>query len=416
MFDLVSKWYLHFHSDKEFVDVLTVVTLLAALIFISMFANYLCKKVIDIYVKKFVQQSKFAWDNVIYEKHVFTRLSHLVPIIIIGTGSNLILPQKEYEWLLGKIDDFASLYLTLAIALVIHSLLSAAVEIYKTYEVSRVRPINSYVQVLKIILWILAFLVTISILLGEDLWGLFLGLGGMMAIILLVFKDSILGLVAGVQIAANDLLRVGDWLEMPSRSADGDVMEISLNTVKVRNWDQTITTIPTHVLVTESFKNWRGMSESGGRRIKRDISIDMGSVEFCSEEMLDSFKNIQLLEGYLLHKQKEIEAYNEDEGVDTSCPVNGRRITNLGTFRAYLVEYLEKHPKIHKDMTFLVRQLPSGPTGLPIEIYVFSNDQAWANYEAIQADIFDHILAILPTFGLKVFQKPSGSDFAKLFK
>ena len=413
MFDLVSKGYLHFIAEEELVDVLTVITLLAALILISMVANYVSKKIINVYVKKFVQKSKFAWDKIIYERHVFTRLSHIVPIIIIGTGSNLVLPEQGYEALLGKIDDFVSLYLTLAIALVIHSFLSAAVDIYKTYEVSKVRPINSYVQVLKIIIWIFAFLVTISILLGEDLWGLFLGLGGMMAIILLVFKDSILGLAAGIQIAANDLLRVDDWLEMPSRGADGDVIEISLNTVKVRNWDQTITTIPTHVLVTESFKNWRGMSESGGRRIKRAISIDMGSVEFCSAERLDSFKKIQLLSDYLLLKQQEIEAYNDEEEVDTSCSVNGRRITNLGTFRAYLEEYLKRHPKIHKEMTFLVRQLPPGPSGLPIEIYVFSNDQAWANYEAIQADIFDHILAILPTFGLKVFQNPSGSDFAK---
>ncbi|MFA9407924.1 MAG: mechanosensitive ion channel family protein, partial [Candidatus Dadabacteria bacterium] len=240
------------------------------------------------------------------------------------------------------------------------------------------------------------------------------GLGAMAAVLMLIFKDPILGLAAGIQLSANKMVRVGDWIEMPKYGADGDVIDISLTTVKVQNWDKTIITIPTFALVSEGVKNWRGMSESGGRRIKRPIFIDMTSVKFCTLEMIEKFSKIQYLSNYVLDKKKELSDFNEQRNIDNTVLVNGRRMTNLGTFRAYLVSYLRDHPKINKNLTFLVRQLDPGPTGLPIEIYVFSSDQVWANYESIQADIFDHVLAVIPEFDLRVYQNPTGSDFQNL--
>jgi miniconductance mechanosensitive channel len=236
----------------------------------------------------------------------------------------------------------------------------------------------------------------------------------MAAVLMLIFKDPILGLAAGIQLSANKMVRVGDWIEMPKYGADGDVIDISLTTVKVQNWDKTIITIPTFALVSEGVKNWRGMSESGGRRIKRPIFIDMTSVKFCTQEMIERFSKIQYLSNYVLDKKKELSDFNEQRNIDNTVLVNGRRMTNLGTFRAYLVSYLRDHPKINKNLTFLVRQLDPGPTGLPIEIYVFSSDQVWANYESIQADIFDHVLAVIPEFDLRVYQNPTGSDFQNL--
>jgi miniconductance mechanosensitive channel len=232
----------------------------------------------------------------------------------------------------------------------------------------------------------------------------------MTAVVMLVFRDAILGFVAGIQLSANQMVSPGDWIEMPKYGADGDVLEVALTTVKVRNWDKTITTIPTYALISESFKNWRGMKESGGRRIKRAIHIDMHSIRFCDEPMLQRFSKIEFVSEHLARKRQEIAHWNADRGVDDSAPINGRRLTNIGTFRAYLIAYLRAHPMIHQEMTFLVRQLAPTPHGLPLEIYVFSRDQVWANYEGIQADIFDHVLAVAPEFDLRIFQTPTGGD------
>jgi miniconductance mechanosensitive channel len=236
----------------------------------------------------------------------------------------------------------------------------------------------------------------------------------MTAVLLLIFKDAILGLVAGIQLTANKMIAVGDWIEMPKYGADGDVLDLTLTTVKVQNWDKTITTIPTYALISDAFKNWRGMQESGGRRIKRSIAIDMNSIKFCDEEMLERFRKIQYISEHIERKRKELQEHNRLLKVDDSSLANGRRLTNVGTFRAYIQAYLKNHPAIHQNMTFLVRQLAPSDHGLPIEIYVFSSDTAWVTYEAIQADIFDHLLAVLPEFDLRVFQSPAGHDFQQL--
>ena len=257
-------------------------------------------------------------------------------------------------------------------------------------------------------------IIIVGALLGRSPMVLLSGFGAMTAVILLIFRDTILSFVASLQISSNDLVRVGDWIESPKFGADGDVVDIALHTVKVQNWDKTFTIIPTYKLIDESFKNWRGMQQSGGRRIKRAVYLDISSIKFCDEAMVERFKKIQIIADYVAGKQEELKNHNAENEIDDSVLVNGRRMTNIGTFRAYVEAYLRHHKKIHQDMTFLIRQLPPGPTGLPLEIYVFTNDTAWANYEAIQADIFDHILAVIPQFDLRVFQEPTGKDFGRL--
>ncbi|MGI9360792.1 MAG: mechanosensitive ion channel family protein, partial [Parasphingorhabdus sp.] len=275
------------------------------------------------------------------------------------------------------------------------------------------RPVKGYIQLLKIILYGGVVLLMIAILMDESPLLLLSGLGAMAAILMLVFKDTILSLVASVQLTSNDMLRVGDWIEMPALNADGDVVDIALHTVKVQNWDKTITTIPTHRLISESFKNWRGMSDSGGRRIKRSIFIDQNGIRFLTDEEQQNLRRFQLLNSYLDRKQAELLEWNSEIEKTGRDGINRRRITNIGTFRAYVSEYLHNNPNIAQDMTLLVRQLDPTSKGLPIEIYCFTNTTSWNPYENIQSDIFDHLIAILPEFGLSSFQEPSGLDLQR---
>ncbi|MDA1313537.1 MAG: mechanosensitive ion channel family protein [Acidobacteria bacterium] len=374
---------------------------------LAFIANLIAKSVILRLVQQVAKRTRTDWDDVMVERRVLHRLAHLAPAIVIYSMAPLALTTPQ---LVVFFERAAQIYMLLAGLLVLDALLNSVNDIYAGFDVSRRIPILSYLQVLKIIISVTVAIFAISIIINKSVLVLLTGLGALTAIILLIFKDSILGLVAGIQLVANDMVRPGDWIEMPKYGADGDVIEITLNTVKIRNWDKTITTIPTYSLISDSFKNWRGMSESGGRRIKRAIPIDMTSVKFCTPEMIDRFSRIAMLRDHIERKTKELSEYNKKHDIDHSVLVNGRRMTNLGTFRAYLVAYLRAHPKIHQDMTFLVRQLPPSEKGLPLEIYVFSNDQVWANYEAIQADIFDHLLASLPEFELRPFQSPTGDD------
>jgi len=295
--------------------------------------------------------------------------------------------------------------------LVIDSLLDAFLEIYRTFEVAKEIPIRGFIQIVKLAVIFIGGIFVLSLVLSKTPFYFLSGLGALTAVLMLIFKDSILGFVAGIQLISNKMVARGDWIEMPKYDADGDVLDVSLTTVKVSNWDKTVTTIPTYALISESFKNWRGMQESGGRRIKRAVYIDMNSIKFCTDEMLTRFASIRFISEYIEKKRKEVSEHNKSLNIDNSDLVNGRHLTNIGSFRAYVISYLRNHPMINRDMTFLVRQLASADHGLPIEIYVFCKDKVWANYEAIQADIFDHILAIVPEFDLRVFQNPSGSDF-----
>ncbi len=295
----------------------------------------------------------------------------------------------------------------------INAALVSVNSIYERREKSVKRSIKSYIQVLQIIVMTVGVLVVISIIIQKDISYLITGIGAFAAVLMLVFKDSILGFVGGIQINANDMLRPGDWLSVPSAGADGTVIDISLTTVKIQNWDKTISTIPTYSLVMGSFHNWRGMEESGGRRIKRAVNIDMQSIKFVDKEKLDELKKIKLLKSYIDKKDKELIDYNAKNGDETTT-YNGRHQTNIGLFRAYVVAYLRAHKEVNQDMTFLVRQLPSTEKGLPLEVYIFSKRQEWAVYEDIQSDIFDHLFSIIPEFELRIFQNPTGNDFRNL--
>lgn len=394
-----------------FLETIIIVILVGILSWLS---YIVARFFIDKIVTTIIRRTRFKWDDIFLESKVFRRLSHFAPAVVIYLMAGWAL--EPYPGWLTFVQKLTFLYMIIAGMLFLFSFVNAWHKIYLTLPVSKHRHIKGYLQLLNIFIGVVAALIMISVIFEKDVTTLVAGLGAMAAVILLIFRDTILGLVASVQLSANKMLKIGDWISIPSRGADGTVTDISLNTVKVQNWDKTILTIPTYALVQESFQNWTGMEESGGRRIKRAIYIDIRSIGFLSREQIEKLKKIQILKGYIENKEQELRDFNKKHNIDDSVLVNGRRMTNVGTFRAYIQAYLQQHPKIHNDMTFLVRQLPTSEKGLPIEIYVFSNDQVWANYEAIQADIFDHLLAVVPEFGLRVFQNPTGDDFRLLTK
>jgi miniconductance mechanosensitive channel len=375
-------------------------------------ADAIAKRVLLKLVRRWAKHTKGTWDDILVQQGVFTRLSHLAPALVLHLGLPLAIGLKPE--LVAHLQVAIRLYILVVGATAVSATLAASALIWQKREGYEHVPVRGFVQVLQILIFSATGITCLSLLLDRSPTFFLSGLGALTAVLMLIFKDAILGLVAGIQIAANRMLHIGDWLEMPKYGADGDVVDISLTTVKVQNWDKTITTVPTYALISDSFKNWRGMSESGGRRIKRAVFVDMTSIGFLSESAIEKFRKIELLKPYIEQKLGEVADHNKTLGVDESSPINGRRLTNVGTFRAYLVAYLKQHPLINKEMTFLIRQLAPTERGLPIEIYVFSSDQVWANYEAIQGDIFDHVLAAIPEFGLRVFQNPTGADFSKL--
>lgn len=382
--------------------------MIAFIAMVSIVVNFITKKIVLKTIIHIVNNNRYTWDNIIVEKKVFHKLSHLMPAIIIYYSASIF---PLYQ---AVIEKLALTYMIIVLIMVFDALLNAIDAIYRSFEISKIRPIKGYIQVGKIILYIIGGIVVISNLIGQNPVIILSGLGALSAVFMLIFKDSILGLVAGVQLSSNDMVRVGDWIEMPKYNADGDVIDITLNTVKVMNFDKTITMIPSYALISDSFRNWRGMQVAGGRRIKRSFYIDTSSISFCTEEMIEEFLKIHYLTDYVTTKLNEINAYNIKHQINTESKVNGRQLTNVGVFREYIHQYLRNHPKIHKDMTLIVRQLAPGDNGLPLEVYAFSNDTTWAVYEAIQADIFDHIFAVMPTFRLRAFQNPTGHDIVQL--
>lgn len=332
----------------------------------------------------------------------------MVPAIIIYSFASTF---PTYRLIIEKL---AIAYIIIVGLVFIQSLLNACNDIYQTFEISKVKPIKGYIQIVNIIIMTVGFILVISNLLGKSPLILLSGIGALSAVLMLVFKDSLLGLVAGIQLTANDMVRVGDWIEMPKYGADGDVIDISLNTVKVQNFDKTITMIPSYALISDSFINWRGMQSSGGRRIKRSLYIDTSSIMLCSEEMIEKFIKVHYLSDYIIQKEREITEYNAHNGIDRNNPVNGRALTNIGVFRAYISNYLKNHHGINQNMSLIVRQLGHNEHGVPLEIYAFTNDVQWAVYESVQSDIFDHLFAVAPEFGLRVFQKPSGADLRNI--
>ena len=383
-----------------------------ALLIGAVLVDLVAKRILIRIVRTFAERSRVKWDDTLVDHNVFGRLVQVVPALVIFAGVPFIpgLPDS----LVQLIRNVAMGYMILMLTLGLTAILSAAQSIYETLPVAKDRPLKGFVQLLQIVVWILGGVMIVAEVLDRSPLILLSGFGAMTAILLLVFKDTILSLVASIQLTAQGMVRVGDWIEMPQFGADGDVVDVQLHTIKVQNWDKTITTIPTHRLISDSFKNWRGMSQSGGRRIKRAMLIDVSAIRTQTQDEVDRFTRFALLKDYIKAKEQELADYNAGLAVEDDADANRRRLTNIGTFRAYAFNYLKNHPRIRKDMTLIVRQLAPGPEGLPLEIYCFTTTTAWAEYEDIQSDIFDHLLAIVPEFGLRLFQKPAGSDLANL--
>ena len=385
--------------------------LILLVLLLSWVAHRVSQGPINRSIEKFAHYTIQQWDDILVEKHIVKRILYFIPLILLYVLSSPILTGTS---LLPLTQTLISVLFLIAGMMFVDAMLSALLAIYGKSAIAKEISITPFVQVLKLGLYFVTGILLLSLLLQKTPLYFLSGLGALTAVLMFVFKDVLMGFVAGIQLIANKMVAPKDWIEMPKYGADGDVLEITLTTVKVQNFDNTITTIPTYALINESFKNWRNMNLSGGRRIKRYVNIDLGSIKFCSSEMLEQFKRIQLISQYIQNRQEEILVYNKKHQVDESKLVNGRRLTNIGVFRSYVETYLRQHPMIHKDMTFLIRQLSPSENGLPIEIYVFCKDTNWTAYEAIQADIFDHILAVVPEFDLRVFQEPSGSDFQKI--
>ena len=385
--------------------------LILLVLLLSWVAHRVSQGPINRSIEKFAHYTIQQWDDILVEKHIVKRILYFIPLILLYVLSSPILTGTS---LLPLSQTLISVLFLIAGMMFLDAMLSALLAIYGKSAIAKEISITPFVQVLKLGLYFVTGILLLSLLLQKTPLYFLSGLGALTAVLMFVFKDVLMGFVAGIQLIANKMVAPKDWIEIPKYGADGDVIEITLTTVKVQNFDNTITTIPTYALINESFKNWRNMNLSGGRRIKRYVNIDLGSIKFCSSEMLEQFKRIQLISQYIQNRQEEILVYNKKHQVDESTLVNGRRLTNIGVFRSYVEAYLRQHPMIHKDMTFLIRQLSPSENGLPIEIYVFCKDTNWTAYEAIQADIFDHILAVVPEFDLRVFQEPSGSDFQKI--
>jgi miniconductance mechanosensitive channel len=392
----------HASDMADFVGVLLIGILL----------YYIAKFIIVRVLGRIARRTKSIWDDVLLEKKVFNRMAFLLPGILVYQFAPSTL--EEFPGLAVSVVKATNLYIVFVVLLIINSFFNAVYAIYEDTEFARLHPIKGYIQVAKMIVFVVGGILILSYLFNQTPVYLLGGLGAFSAVMLLIFKDPILGLVGGIQLSANDMVRKGDWINMPKFSADGTVVEISLTTVKVQNWDNTITTLPTYSLVSDAFQNYRGMQESGGRRLKRSVNFNMQSVKFCTPEMLDRFRKIRILRNYIDQKETELNTYNSENNIDDEVLINGKRQTNLGVFRAYLQYYLQNHPMIHQEMTLLVRQLQPTDLGIPIEIYVFSKATEWPAFENLQSDIFDHILAIIPLFDLQVFQSPTGDDFRKL--
>jgi miniconductance mechanosensitive channel len=391
---------------------LNAVLTLTALVVAALFANYVVKALLLKLVHRALGLTAYGRDEELRRHGVIERLANIMPALVMSAGIDLVPGLPQFAATVVK--NVANAFIILSLAMTVSAALNIVDTTYHRRPSARLKPIKGYIQVVKIAVYVIAALLIIATLIDRSPVILLSGLGAMAAVLILVFQDTLLSLVAGIQISSTDMVRVGDWIEMPGQNADGDVIEIALHTVKVQNFDKTITTLPIRKLVTEPFKNWRGMQEAGGRRIKRSLYLDQTSIRFLTDEDFDKLRLFGHLESYLQRKRAELDEWNGKLGERANFAANRRRSTNIGTFRAYVESYLRTHPGLRQDMTIMVRQMPPGPDGLPIEIYGFTNTIVWANYEGIQSDIFDHLYAILPEFDLRVFQNPSGQDLKAL--
>ena len=406
----VDSWVLNLLTSKGLgLEMAHYVFLGIGLIFlllVCLLSNFVTKKFIVQGIRKLIKNSKNDWDDILLEKKVFHSLSILVPLIFIQYLSIPIL--SHFSFLIPFVHIFVKVSLVLVITSVMVKTLKTLNEVSTRIPYFKDKPIGSYVQLVNIMINVVAAILISATILNRDPLALLGALGALTAVLMLVFKDTILGLVASIQLSSHDMVRVGDWVSMPDYETDGDVLEITLNTVKIQNWDKTISTIPTYAFISGSFKNWRGMTDSRGRRIKRSINIDMTSIRFCKDEEIIQYKGVELLKDYIESIQKVISSHNVTNRHDKAYLLNGRNLTNIGLFREYAHQYLLANKNLRMDLTLMVRQLEPTENGLPIEIYCFSNNIEWAEYEGIQADIFDHLLSSISNFDLEIFQNPTG--------
>lgn len=386
--------------------------LIAALVLICATVWFLARKVILYVVEGFLLKTKVTWDDKLVENRVFGKLAHIVPALVVNYAAPYVF--GDFDAIIPFVIRITDVFIIAVIAWSISSVLTSLKDIFEDIKQFKGKPIASYIQLAKIIVYFIGGVLILSFTFGKNPFYFLSAMGAMTAVILLIFKDTILGFVASIQISAYDMVRVGDWISMPKYEADGDVLSVNLNTVKVQNWDKTITTIPTYAFISDSFKNWRGMSDSGGRRIKRGIRIKISSIKFCDENMVNRMKKLHLISDYVAQREEEIKQFNATHKIDKSSLVNGRHLTNVGIFRVYAESYIKRHPKINTEMTTMVRQLEPTEKGLPLEVYCFSSDKEWVSYEGIISDIFDHLFAAIPEFDLDVFEAPTGKDFVSI--
>ena len=406
----LDKWFIEdFGLDPLLALYLKLLTLILILFILSFFSWYLTKILIVRFVHKIFLKTKVVWYDVLIEKKVFEKISYLVPAFIIVFIAPYIF--GDFPKVIAFVIILSNIFIVLVIIRIATAVLTVFDEIVSNTLILKDKPITSYIQVLKIVVYFIGGILVLSLILGKSPFYFLGAMGAMTAILLLIFKDTILGFVASIQMSVYDMVRVGDWISMPKYDADGDVMSINLNTVKVQNWDKTITTIPTYAFITDSFKNWRGMSDSGGRRIKRAIYLKVSSFQFCDEKMLSQFKKYKLIQDYIIAKENDVQKSNSKILDREIVSVNIRRLTNIGVFRIYAEKYITAHPDINKEMIIMVRQLEATSKGLPLEIYCFSSQKEWLKYETIISDIFDHLLTITSEFELEVFEEPTGNDF-----
>ena len=412
MLALIESWLTTLGLGGEPSGMLSRIILAAGGLLISIIAFSAARRIVRGVIHKLFSRTRFTWDDQLRKNRFVMRMTLIVPALIIQLFLPAVLGGYDQAMLVAR--GVLKIYFIVVVVLILDALINTLYDIYATLRVSRDIPLKGSVQVLKIVLFGTGLILVISVIIGKSPTLLISGLGALTAVLMLVFKDPILGFTAGLQLISNRMLKKGDWIEMPRYGADGDVQDISLTTVKVQNWDNTITTIPTYALINDSFKNWRAMQESPGRRIKRAIYIDINSIRFCTPEMLERFAKISCIADYIQRKQLEIEQHNSELGEYAQDMVNTRRLTNIGTYRAYASAYLRNHPMINTEMTLMVRQLAPSQYGLPLEVYAFCRDKAWVIYEGVQADIFDHLLAIASEFSLVIYQYPTGTDIQRL--
>ncbi|MDA3905706.1 MAG: mechanosensitive ion channel [Bacteroidales bacterium] len=418
IFQITNKFMTDFlarlNISGESASIFASFSLLLISILISILLFYITRLVLTTYISKYISSSKTHWDDYLLEHRIFHKASFLIPAFFIGWTITPIF--SELEGAKNLLLLIITVYKLIIVATIINAILDTGVQVYNDQSSSKKLPVKGLAQIIKLFVWLVTLIFIISTIIDKNPLSIFAGLGAVSAILLLVFKDPILGFVGGIQLAAFDMVKEGDWISLPKYDADGTVKDISISTVKVQNWDNTISTLPTYALISDSVKNWRGMEESDGRRIKRSVLLDTHSVKFCTPEMLERFSKFEFLGDYIIKTEESLQKQNKDRKSDTSLLINGLRQTNIGVFRAYLNNFLSNHPLVNHEMLTMVRQLSPTEKGIPMEIYVFSKIKSWVEYEGIQSDIFDHILAVVPEFELSVFQEPSGADFRRILK